>query len=110
MAANPPGDAGVPVITPGLWRRALRGGAQWRLLALWVAVLWLPLLAALVPLGFVLRRALDYSTRAPDLVAALDASALVDLTHVLTSPESGAALMKREIARARAEAGNQLFR
>jgi hypothetical protein len=80
------------VITPGLWRRALRGGAQWRLLLVWVAGLAIPALAVYEPLRFVLGDALDHSPRAAALVAALDGSAAIDLLHALGSRESRAAL------------------
>src|ERR1700738_5236941 len=68
----PPGDL---VITPGLWRRALARGAQWRLLLLYLAALALPaLLAALPVLGF-LGELLDHSPLAPGLLQGLDSAA-----------------------------------
>src|SRR5262249_17484550 len=42
VGADGAGDAGGAVITPGLWRRSLRAGAQWRLLALWLFGVALP--------------------------------------------------------------------
>jgi len=69
------------VITPGLWRRALARGAQWRLLLLYLAALALPaLLAALPVLGF-LGELLDHSPQAPGLVQALDSAAAIELVR-----------------------------
>lgn len=80
------------MITPGLWRRALRQGANVRLLAIWLVGLAIPAAAVLLPLQSILGAALDHSTRAKQLVALLDAPALIDLLQLLGSAESGSTL------------------
>lgn len=75
------------MITPGLWRRALRRGASWRLLVLWLVGVALPVGLALGPVRLALHDALDRSPRAPQLVAALDGEAFVDLLHFLLTAE-----------------------
>ena len=71
------------MITPGLWRRSLKRAAQWRLLTVWLAGIFLAASAALLPLWAVLGEALDHTPRAKALVAVLDQQALVDLVRVL---------------------------
>ena len=80
------------MITPGLWRRALRQGANVRLLVIWVLGLALPAAAVLLPLRSILGSALDHSPRAKQLVALLDAPALVDLLQLVGSPEGRSVL------------------
>ncbi len=78
------------MITPRLFRRALRRSMQWRLLLLFWASLALPgLLAALPVFGF-LRGQLDHSTPAAGSVAWLDGWTLIELARQLA--ENGAAL------------------
>lgn len=85
------------MITPRLWRRSLRAGGQFRLLALWWASLLLPtLLAALPVLGF-LGPLLDHSTRAKQAVAWLDGATLIDLAKQSGEPQ-GAALPAGHLA------------
>jgi hypothetical protein len=67
------------VITPGLWRRALARGAQWRLLLLYLAALALPALLAALPVVGFLGELLDHSPQAPGLVRALDSAATIEL-------------------------------
>jgi hypothetical protein len=80
------------VITPRLLRRALRRGAQWRLLLLWWASLLVP--SALVALpGFAfLRGQLDHSPRAAQSVAWLEGATLIELVRQLRQPGPAAAL------------------
>jgi hypothetical protein len=67
------------VITPGLWRRALARGAQWRLILLYLAALALPALLAALPVVGFLGEVLDHSPQAPGLVQAVDGAAAIEL-------------------------------
>ena len=75
------------MINPGLWKRAMRTGAQWRLMVLWLAGLALPAIAALFPVWYLLDHALSHSIRAQALASSLDGDALVDLLHAMSNPE-----------------------
>lgn len=74
------------MIAPGLFRRALARGAQWRVLLLWVSALLLPALLAALPVFAFLGRLLDHAPQAPRLVRALDSAALIELVRQLGEP------------------------
>jgi hypothetical protein len=77
---------------PGLWRRALSRGAQWRLLLLTVAALALPAVLGTLPVLSFLGGLLDRSTRAPELVAALDSAGLIEILRQLEEAPAAAAI------------------
>ncbi len=76
------------MITPGLFRRSLRAGGQWRVLLLWWASLLLPTLLAALPVLSSLGALLDYSTRAKQVVAWLDGATLLELVKQLGEPQA----------------------
>jgi hypothetical protein len=71
------------VITPRLFRRALRRSLQWRLLLLWWASLVLPSVIAAVPVFAFLRRQLDHAPEAARSVAFVDGATLIELVRQL---------------------------
>lgn len=77
------------MITPRLFRKALRGALQWRLLLIWWASLLLPGAIAALPVFTFLSRQLDHSTRAAQAVAWMDGAMFLDLARQLG--EQGAA-------------------
>lgn len=74
------------MIAPGLFRRALARGAQWRVLVLWVAALLLPSALVALPVFAYLGRLLDHAPQAKGLVRALDSAALIELLRQLGEP------------------------
>jgi hypothetical protein len=67
------------VITPGLFRHALRRSLRWRVLLVFWGALLLPSALALLPAFAFLRGHLDHSTRAQDVVAWMDGATAIDL-------------------------------
>ena len=80
------------MITPRLFRRSLRQALQWRFLLLWLALVGVPAAVALAPLSARLHGILDHSSRAKELVAALDSHAIVDLLKQTREPGFGPSL------------------
>jgi hypothetical protein len=74
------------VITPHLFRRALRGALQWRLLLLFWASLLIPGAIAAAPVAVFLRAQLGHCARAKAVVARLDGSTAVELLRQLAAP------------------------
>jgi hypothetical protein len=89
---------------PGLWRRALSRGAQVRLLLLTVAALALPAALGTLPILSFLAALLDRSTRARELVAALDSAGLVEILRQLGDAPAAAAIPAGILAAAIASA------
>jgi hypothetical protein len=89
---------------PGLWRRALARGAHVRLLLLTVAALALPAVLGTLPVLSFLGGLLDRSTRARELVAALDSSGLVEMVRQLGDAPAAAAIPSGILAAALAGA------
>jgi hypothetical protein len=89
---------------PGLWRRALARGAQWRLLLLTVAALALPAVLGTLPVLSFLGGLLDRSTRARELVAALDSAGLMEIVRQLEADPAAAAIPSGLLAAAIASA------
>jgi hypothetical protein len=92
------------VIMPGLWRRALARGAHVRLLLLTVAALALPAALGTLPVLSFLGGLLDRSTRARELVAALDSAGLVEMVRQLGDAPAAAAIPSGILAAALAGA------
>ena len=86
------------MITPGLWRRALSRGAQWRLLLLYVVVLAVPAALALLPVWGFVGGLLNHSTRAHELVRVIDSNAAITILQQLESPGSAVAISGGVIA------------
>lgn len=80
------------MITPGLLRRSLRRGLQWRLLLLWWASLLVPSALVALPAFAFLRDHLDHSTRAVHNVAWLEGATLIELLRQLGQPGPALAL------------------
>jgi hypothetical protein len=80
------------VITPRLFRRALRSALQWRLLLLFWASLLIPGAIAAAPVAIFLRRQLGHWTRAEEVVAWLDGSTAVELFRQVEAPGGGIAI------------------
>lgn len=80
------------MITPGLLRRSLRRGLQWRLLLLWWASLVIPSALVALPAFAFLRGQLDHSTRAAQSVAWLEGATLIELLRQLGEPGAAAPL------------------
>lgn len=76
------------MITPGLYRRCLRRGLRWRVLALWWAALIVPGAIAGAPAYAFLSAHLDHSPAAAHAVAWMDGATLIELIRQLG--ESGA--------------------
>jgi hypothetical protein len=77
---------------PGLLRRSLRRGLQWRLLLVWWASLLVPSALAAMPAFAFLRAQLDHSTRAAQSVAWLEGATLIELVRRLGEPGAAASL------------------
>jgi hypothetical protein len=77
------------VITPRLLTRALRRGAQWRLLLIWWASIIMPTVLAGIPLMAFFDKHLGHSPRSPQLIARLDGSTLLELLRLLGENGSG---------------------
>ena len=71
------------MITPGLYRRSLRRGLRWRVLLLWWAALAIPGAIASAPAFAFLSARLGHSPRAPEVVAWMDGSTLIELIRQL---------------------------
>ena len=71
------------MITPRLYRKAVFGSLQWRLLLIWWAALVVPGAVAALPVLHFLRRQLAHSPRAAELVARLDGAAAIELLRQL---------------------------
>jgi hypothetical protein len=80
------------VITPRLFRCSLARALQWRLLFLWWASLLVPGAIAALPVFQFLRRQLDHSTRAREVVARIDGATLLDLARQLGENGAGDAM------------------
>lgn len=81
------------MITPGLYRRSLRRGLRWRVLLLWWAALALPGAIAAAPAFAFFRAHLGHSPRAPDVVAWMDGSTLIELVRQLHESGASTALL-----------------
>jgi hypothetical protein len=77
--------------TRGLWGKALKRGAQWRYLVVFVVAMLAPTGLALMPIASFLGSLFDHSTRSADLVARLDSPAFVEVLRQLGEP-TGAAI------------------
>ena len=73
--------------TPGLFRRSLGNAIQWRLLFLWWVSLLIPGTGAVISPALFLDTNLAHSTRAREVIAAIDGSTTVELFRQLTEPE-----------------------
>jgi hypothetical protein len=87
-----PATATAPIQPPVAERIATVAGAaraalQWRLLALWAAVLLIPTALAALPMWQLLSNSLDHSVHAAQLAASLDLSTIADI--VATSSRNG---------------------
>jgi hypothetical protein len=70
----------------GLCKLALRRGAQWRYLVLFMVVMLLPVGLAFAPIASFLGSLFDHSPRAADLVARLDSAAFTEVLRQLGEP------------------------
>jgi hypothetical protein len=71
------------VITPGLLRRAVWRGMQWRLLAIWWVAILVPSLVASLPISIFFSRNLERWPGAKDAIARLDGQTLNELFRQL---------------------------
>jgi|GEM_PF-1513031 len=71
------------MITPGLIRRSLGRGLQWRFLLLWMVALFVPTLIALRPIAGFLGHQLDQWPRAKEVVATMDGATFVEVLRQL---------------------------
>jgi hypothetical protein len=76
------------VITPRLFRRALRGALRPRFLFLWACGSLLPAALAALPVLRVLSKLLDHAPRAREFTSKLDSGALTDLLRQLAEDAS----------------------
>ncbi|MGZ6123533.1 MAG: hypothetical protein ACXWLR_01150 [Myxococcales bacterium] len=81
------------MITPGLYRRSLRRGLRWRVLAVWWAALIVPGAIASAPAFAFLSQHLDHSPRGPQAVAWMDGSTLIELIRQLGEDGASRALI-----------------
>jgi len=81
------------LITPGLYRRSLRRGLRWRVLLIWWAALILPGALAAAPAFAFLQEHLAHSPRAPEVVAWMDGSTLIELVRQLGEGGAGRSLL-----------------
>jgi hypothetical protein len=70
------------------WQSALRRGADWRYVALYVAALLVPAAVAYVPMSSFFESLFDFSTRSNEVVAWLDSPALTEVFRQLGTPEA----------------------
>ncbi len=69
-----------------LFGRALRRGAQWRYLVLFLLLMLMPVGLAFVPIAGLLGSLFDHSPRAADLVARLDSHAFTEVLRQMGEP------------------------